>query len=160
MSCSAHLHLVPIWLSMIFFHNAMPGVHLHSWNLVISLVIMAGMRIKLIIDIFPGTSTYEAYRSGCPCALKARKSPPAAQMPTPGSGLPPEGLWGRCIYFGDTWRPPTAPPPYEPRLWSRRRKAKCKGILRTSRKRRNRVEGGTGHQLPPKRAGATRPFSV
>ena len=52
-----------------------------------------------------------------PCALKARKSPPAAQMPTPGPGLPPEGLWGRCLYFGDTWRPPTARPPHEPRLW-------------------------------------------
>ena len=53
-----------------------------------------------------------------PCALKARKSPPAAQMPTPGSGLPPEGLWGWCLYFGGTWRPPAAPPSYEPRLWS------------------------------------------
>ena len=100
----------------------------------------------------PARPTKQGTHSGCPCALKARKSPPAAQMPTPGSGLPPEGLWGWCLYFGDTWRPPTAPPSYEPRLWSRRRKAKCKGILRVCRKRRNRLEDGVFGLAPPKRA--------
>jgi hypothetical protein len=50
---------------------------------------------------------------------------------------------------------PPPPPPYEPRLLSRRRKARCKGILRVSMKRRNRLEDGVFGLAPPKRAGPT-----
>jgi hypothetical protein len=55
---------------------------------------------------------------------------------------------------------PPPPPSYQPRLWPRRRKAKCKGILRTSRKRRNRLEDSVFGLSPPRRAGATPCFPL
>ena len=59
-------------------------------------------------------------------------------------------------HLATTYRPPPARTPFV----VRRRKAKCKGILRTSRKRRNPSEGGTFISSPPRASGATSPFSL
>jgi hypothetical protein len=68
-------------------------------------------------------------------------------MPNPGSGLPPEGLWVRCLYryFGDhlVCGPEDA-----------------KGAWRASRKRRNRLEDGVFGLAPPKRAVPTPCFPL
>jgi hypothetical protein len=59
-------------------------------------------------------------------------------------------------HLATTHRPPPGRTPVV--VPKTQQKARCKGILRTSRKRRNRVCGGTAHPAPPTRAGATPRF--